>query len=87
MHSNHCVNKKQHQNEQRDVRQGLEGLDERPQKGPDAFPSGQQLHQPHHTEQSEEIDGRNRTFLYQLISILDISSVKLKDIKNVLNFL
>ena len=35
----------------------LEGLDEGPQEGPDTFPPAQQLHQPHHPEQSEESDG------------------------------
>lgn len=35
----------------------LEGLDEGPQQGPDAFPSAQQLHQAHDPEEAEEGDG------------------------------
>lgn len=35
----------------------LEGFDEGPQEGPDAFSPAQQLHQPHHSEQPEERDG------------------------------
>lgn len=34
----------------------LEGFDERPQKCAYAFTTTQQLHQPHHTEQTEEVD-------------------------------
>lgn len=35
----------------------LEGLDEGPQQGPDAFPTAQQLHQAHDPEEAEEGDG------------------------------
>jgi hypothetical protein len=35
----------------------LEGLDEGPQQGSDAFPAAQQLHQAHDPEEAEEGDG------------------------------
>jgi len=39
--------------------QGLEGFDEGPEEGPDALALAQQLDQPHHTEQTEEVDGNH----------------------------
>lgn len=35
----------------------LEGFNEGPQERPDSLPSAQELHQPHHSEQTEEGDG------------------------------
>jgi len=42
----------------------LEGFDERPEQSANTISSGKQLHQPHHSEQSEETDAHERlTFL------------------------
>ena len=37
----------------------MEGFDEGPEEGPDALALAQQLDQPHHTEQTEEVDGNH----------------------------
>lgn len=44
----------------------LEGLDEGPQQGPDAFPTAQQLHQAHDPEEAEEGDGDSGVLLCAL---------------------
>lgn len=59
LHPNNSIDEEQHKDQQGNVRQRLEGLDKRPEQGPDAFTSGQQFHQPHHTEEAEEIYRRN----------------------------
>ena len=54
LHSNNSIDEENEYNEEGDPGQGLEGLDEGPEQGPDPLAFGQQLDQPHHTEQAEE---------------------------------
>ena len=56
LHANHAVDEEDQANENGNPRQGLEGFDESPQQGPDAFAFTEQFDQPHDTEQTEEVD-------------------------------
>lgn len=55
LHPNNSINEEQHKNQQSDIRQRLKGFDESPQQSPDAFAPGEQLYQPHHTEETKEV--------------------------------
>ena len=56
LHSNNSIDEENEYDEEGDPGQGLEGLDEGPEQGPDPLALRQQLDQPHHTEQAEEAD-------------------------------
>ena len=54
LHSYHSVDEEYEDDEDGDPGKGLEGLDEGPEEGADTLPLGQQLDQPHHTEEAKE---------------------------------
>ena len=54
LHSDHSVDEENEDDEDGDPGQGLEGLDEGPEEGPDALPLREQLDQPHDAEETEE---------------------------------
>lgn len=56
LHPDDSVDEEQHDDEQRDVGECLEGLYKSPQQRSDAFAPAQQLYQSHDTEETEEID-------------------------------
>ena len=56
LHSNNSIDKENEYDEEGDPGEGLEGLDEGPEQGPNTLALGQQLDQPHHAEQAEEAD-------------------------------
>ena len=57
LHSHHAVDEEYECDEDGDPGQGLEGLEESPQQGSDAFVFVEQFHETSHTEQTEETDG------------------------------
>ena len=57
LHSDDAVDEEDECDEDADPRERLEGLDEGPEERADALALRQQLHQPHHAEQPEEVDG------------------------------
>ena len=57
LHSDDPVDEEDEDDEDGDPGKGLEGLDEGPEEGADALALGQQLDEPHHAEQPEEVDG------------------------------
>lgn len=59
LHADDGVNEKQHDDQQRYVRQCLERFDERPQQRSNALAATQQLDQTHYAKQPEEV---NREF-------------------------
>lgn len=59
LHADDGVNEKQHDDQQRYVRQCLERFDERPQQRSNALAATQQLDQTHYTKQPKEV---NREF-------------------------
>ena len=54
LHSDHSIDEEYEDDEDGDPGKGLEGLDEGPEEGADALPLGQQLDQPHDTEEAKE---------------------------------
>ena len=54
LHSDDPVDEEDEDDEDGDPGKGLEGLDEGPEEGADALALGQQLDQPHHTEEAKE---------------------------------
>ncbi len=59
LHSHDSVDEENEADENGDPGQSLERLDERPQERPDSFALAEQLHQTHHAEQTEEVDGNH----------------------------
>ena len=57
LHSDDAVDEEDECDEDADPWERLEGLDEGPEERADALALRQQLHQPHHAEQPEEVDG------------------------------
>ena len=58
LHPDHAVDEEHEGDEDGDPGQGLEGLEEGPEQGPDPLVLVQELHQPRHTEQPQEPDRR-----------------------------
>ena len=54
LHADDSVDEEDEDDEDGDPGQGLEGLDEGPEEGPDALPLREQLDQPHDAEETEE---------------------------------
>ena len=57
LHADDAVDEEDEGDEQADPGQGLEGLEEGPEQGSDAFVLVEQFHETSHTEQTEETDG------------------------------
>ena len=57
LHANDTINEENETNQNGDPRQGLEGFDEGPQQSSDALAFAEKFHEPHDTEQTEEING------------------------------
>ena len=57
LHPYDPVDEEYESDEDGDPREGLEGLEERPQKRPDALALGEELDQSHHAEKAKEVDG------------------------------
>ena len=56
LHAHHAVDEEDEGDEQANPGQGLEGLEEGPEQGSDAFVFVEQFHETSHTEQTEETD-------------------------------
>ena len=56
LHPNHAVDEEHEGDEDSDPGQGLEGLEEGPEQGPDSLVLVEELDQPRHTEQPQEPD-------------------------------
>ena len=54
LHADDSVDEEDEDDEDGDPGKGLEGLDEGPEEGADPLALGQQLDQPHHTEEAKE---------------------------------
>ena len=54
LHADDPVDEEDEDDKDGDPGQGLEGLDEGPEEGPDALPLREQLDQPHDAEETEE---------------------------------
>ena len=59
MHADDTVDKEDEANEDGYPGQRLEGFDESPEECSDALAFAEKLHQPHDTEQTEEVDGNH----------------------------
>ena len=57
LHANDAVDEKDETNKNGNPRQGLEGFDESPEESSDALTLTQQFHEPHDTEETEEVNG------------------------------
>ena len=57
LHPDDAVDEEDEGDEQANPGQGLEGLEEGPEQGSDAFVFVEQFHETSHTEQTEETDG------------------------------
>ena len=57
LHSDDAVDEEDEGDEDADPRERLEGLDEGPEERADALALREQLHEAHHAEQPEEVDG------------------------------
>ena len=56
LHANDTINEENETNQNGDPRQGLEGFDEGPQQSSDALAFAEKFHEPHDTEETEEVN-------------------------------
>ena len=57
LHSNNPVDEENETNQDGNPRESLEGFDEGPEESADALAFAEQFHEPHDTEETEEVNG------------------------------
>lgn len=80
LHANDSIDEEQHDDEEGDVGQCLEGLDECPQQRPDALAPTQEFHQSHDTEESEKVYRNDARRLRNAAGVFRLINLRVNDV-------